>query len=46
MNVSLIVVFDTPSSSIETIRSFVPKFNELLNSFEKRNLYIISQPFK
>ncbi len=38
----IIAELDTPSSSIEAIYRFVPRFTELLPSFEKRNLYIIS----
>ncbi len=38
----IVAVIDTPSSSIKTISGFIPRFNELLPSFEKRNLYIIS----
>ncbi len=38
----IIVVFDTPSSNIDYIRKFIPRFIELQPSFERRNLYIIS----
>ena len=38
----IIVVFDTPSSSIASVSSFIPRFTERLLSFRKRNLYVIS----
>lgn len=38
----IIVVFDTPSSSIDSVSKFISRFNEMLQSFKKRNLYIIS----
>ena len=38
----IIVVFDTPSSSIDYVSKFIPRFTEMLQSFKKRNLYLIS----
>jgi predicted nuclease of predicted toxin-antitoxin system len=38
----IVAVIDSPSSKIEVIKKFIPRFNEMLPSFEKGNIYIIS----
>jgi TusA-related sulfurtransferase len=38
----IVVVIDSPSSKIETIKEFIPRFDEMLVSFERGNIYIIS----
>ncbi|OGU70827.1 MAG: hypothetical protein A2V93_07830 [Ignavibacteria bacterium RBG_16_34_14] len=38
----IVAVLNSPSSSIKTLQKFIPHFNELLPSFERRKLYIIS----
>ncbi len=38
----IVAVIDSPSSKIEVIKEFIPRFNEMLPSFEKGNIYIIS----
>jgi len=38
----IVVVIDSPSSKIEFIKEFIPRFNETLVSFKRGNIYIIS----
>lgn len=38
----IVVILDAPSSKLEEIVKFIPKFNELLNTFSKGNNYIIT----
>lgn len=38
----IVAVIDSPSSKIEVIKEFIPRFNEMIASFERGNIYIIS----
>jgi hypothetical protein len=38
----IIVVFDSPSSKIEELQKFVPKFLEMIATFEKKAVYVLT----
>ncbi len=39
----IVVVIDSPSSTIESIKEYLPSFRKQLAAFEKRNAYVISK---
>jgi hypothetical protein len=38
----IVVMFDSPSSKIEVLQKFIPPFFNLLDTFEKRRVYVIA----
>lgn len=39
----IVVVLDSPSSALDSIKQFIPSFQTMLPTFEKKNAYVVSR---